>query len=135
MYLFLVFGDFIRGSTIDDKTQTVNVEIGRSKTIVCPKHSYAYPAKYFWATKKRTRPVRIQQDRRVFLLDGGKTLFFSYVTKEDVEKYNKEGGVVCVLTIGTVFKYSHRIKFFIDGHGKIEVLIAINEDLKVKNLS
>ena len=68
-------------------------------------------------------------------MDGGKTLFFSYVTKEDVEKYNKEGGVVCVLTIGTVFKYSHRIKFFIDGHGKIEVLIAINEDLKVKNLS
>lgn len=112
-------GEFVSGSRLSDPSEMLEVVIGRSKSIFCPDHTYSYPLEYKWATSYRGRYQFFSQSRRIHFISGGRNLFFSYITKEDVEAINKKGGISCVLKTDGNLKFSKKFKLRIEGQANI----------------
>ena len=49
-------------------------------------------------------------------LDG--TLVITYVTREDVNKVNRMGGILCQMSVGLEIKHSHFVDFKVQRNGR-----------------
>jgi len=92
-----VAGTFFQGEQEGDSPVTIPVEVGRQQEIGCPIKTYPYPLKFSWGSlRKGRRSYYVKEDSRVHVTEKG-TLFYSLITKDDVIKINKVGGISCIM--------------------------------------
>jgi hypothetical protein len=103
-------GEFFKGSTYKEKPEVLDVELGRDQEIICPVKKYPYPQRFTWgAQPRRQRHLYMKESERVHITERG-NLYFSLITRQDVEKINGAGGISCIITYDGVAMLSRRIK-------------------------
>ena len=91
-FFFLVLGQFF------NKTKTThNVVIGQQLQLECPAHSLTQQAVYKWGGTASVRGIWFLNGRANVLVLGDGRLFFSHVTKDDVDYIKQQGGISCLL--------------------------------------
>ena len=82
-----------------DKTErTVNVVIGKTFQLECPSHGLTQRAEYKWGgTGTAGRGTWFLNDRRDLLVLEDGRLFFSHVTRDDLNKIDGQGGISCLI--------------------------------------
>ena len=114
----LAVGNFLTGQQLKDPPEIQDVLLGIGKKIYCPEHTYTHPVRYLWAyVNKKGRPKIIAENRKMMMLDHGKVLFLSTVTRAKVNEINNNGGVACMLHVKSKGMLSRRIKLKIVGEG------------------
>lgn len=90
--ILLVVGKFFNKAK-----ETLNVVIGEQFKIECPSHGPTQHAGYKWGGSDDVTGTWFFIDRPNVLVLSDGTLFFSYITRDDVDYITRKGGISCLL--------------------------------------
>ena len=109
---FLVVGEFTPGNRLSDAIKVRELTLGRAFALSCPEHTLTYPITYYWGSSQVQKYRIIQENKNRMLLNGGKVLFFSVVTQEDVDFITKLKGISCIVNSNgeEMFSVRHKLK-------------------------
>ena len=114
----LGLGEFKEPYAIDDKGMVRNITIGQPFELKCPPHTDGNGMDYRWATPPLNFLNPGTPNERVFLSDHDGTLYFSYITANDVKEINQIGGLSCILSLDySILEASVKITLRSDGKG------------------
>ena len=96
-FSILGIGEFREGYKEEDLPITYNVTVGKPYELKCPPHSHMPGQIYTWAVPPLEFWKTGYPTERVFQSEKHGSLFFTYVTKDDIDRIKRKEGLACIL--------------------------------------